>query len=54
MLVLTTEQTLEPEIKEKLRQEVMARTGEDCLILDCGLQLTQILLEKDSATGGNQ
>lgn len=47
MLILSTEAELKPEVKETLRAEVKARTGEDCLVLDMGLKLSEIKLKKE-------
>ena len=54
MIVLSAPMELSPETKKILRDEVKEKLGEDCVILDCGIQITQISVKKDSATGGNQ
>ena len=54
MIVLSAPGELSPNTKELLRKEVKEKLGEDCVILDCGIQITQISVKKDSATGGDQ
>lgn len=54
MIILSAPCELSPDTKKTLRDEVKERLGEDCIVLDCGIQLTQISVKKDSATGGNQ
>lgn len=54
MIVLSAPGELSPNTKEVLRKEVKEKTGEECIVLDCGMELTQISVKKDSATGGNQ
>ena len=54
MIVLSAPGELSPNTKEVLRKEVKEKTGEECSVLDCGMELTQISVKKDSATGGNQ
>ena len=54
MIILSAPCELSQDTKKTLRDEVKERLGEDCIVLDCGIQLTQISVKKDSATGGNQ
>lgn len=54
MIVLSAPGELSPNTKELLRKEVKEKTGEECIVLDCGVELTQISVKKDSATGGDQ
>ena len=54
MFVLTTEYELTKETKRILRAQFKKETGEDCIVLDLGLKVTQISVKKDSATGGNR
>ena len=54
MIVLSAPGELSPNTKEVLRKEVKEKLGEDCVILDCGIQITQISVKMDSATGGDQ
>ncbi len=54
VIVLSAPMELSPDVKRKLRDEVQEKTGEDCIILDCGVQIMQISVKKDSATGGDQ
>lgn len=54
MFVLSTPNELSPEAKKKLRELFMEKTGEDCIVLDLGLQVSHISVKKDSATDGNQ
>ena len=54
MFVLTTEYELTKETKRILREQFKKETGEDCIVLDLGMKVTQISVKKDSATGGNR
>jgi hypothetical protein len=54
MFVLTTEHELTKEAKRILREQFKKETGEDCIVLDLGMKVTQISVKKDSATGGNR
>ena len=54
MIVLSAPGELSPNTKELLRKEVKEKTDEECIVLDCGVELTQISVKKDSATGGDQ
>ena len=54
MIVLAAPGELSPNTKEVLRKEVKEKSGEEWIVLDCGMELTQISVKKDSATGGNQ
>lgn len=47
MLILRTDANLAKEQKEALRKEIKAHTGEDCIILDRGLQVSEIRLKKE-------
>lgn len=47
MLVLKSGAQIDPEKKEKLRNEVKTRTGEDCIILDMGLEISEIKTKKE-------
>ena len=54
MFVLSTPNELSPEAKKKLRELFMEKPGEDCIVLDLGLQVSHISVKKDSATGGKK
>ena len=47
MLILKTDAVLTKEQKEALRKEVKAHTGEDCIVLDRGVQVSEIRLKKE-------
>lgn len=47
MLVLKTDIALGDDVKDKLKAEVTRCTGEDCLVLDCGLSIERINLIKE-------
>ena len=49
MLVLRTEQAVSNEHKEVMRQKIKELTGEDCIILDHGIQLERVPMKKDRA-----
>ncbi len=50
MLILKTDAVLTKEQKEALRKEVKAHTGEDCIVLDRGVQVSEIRLKKRAAS----
>lgn len=54
MFVLMTPDELSPEVRKRLHDEFVEKTGEECLVLDHGIQITNISVKNDSATGGNQ
>lgn len=47
MLVLKTDARLSNDVKAKLKEEVKRCTGEDCLVLDCGLSIERINVIKE-------
>lgn len=47
MLVLHAQFDLTPEIKEALRSEVKKYTGEGCIILDHGINLSEFHLKRE-------
>lgn len=47
MLVLRTQLELTPEAKEALRSEVKKHTGEDCIILDHGIDISELSLTRE-------
>lgn len=47
MLVLRTQAGLTPETREALRAEVKKHTGEDCIILDRGIYLSELRLKRE-------
>ena len=47
MLVLKTDAKLPNDIKSDLKEEVKRCTGEDCLVLDCGLSIERIRTLKE-------
>lgn len=47
MLVLRTQAGLPPETREALRDEVKKHTGEDCMILSHGVDISEIQLKRD-------
>lgn len=54
MLFLLAPCELTRENKDLLRNLIQEKTGEDCIVLDSGMQIVQIPVKKDSATGGDQ
>ena len=46
MFVLTTEHELTKEAKRILREQFKKETGEDCIVLDLGMKVTQISVKK--------
>ncbi len=48
MYVITCEAALSPESKVVIRKEFRERTGQDCIILDCGMKV-QLLPTKGTA-----
>lgn len=47
MYILRTEATLDSEKREALRRAFRERTGQDCLVLDCGLTLERVQVKKE-------
>lgn len=47
MYMLKTKMELKPETRERLRKSFKEHTGEDCLILDCGLTLEYVPTKKE-------
>ncbi len=47
MYVLQTNAILSTEKREALRLEFRERTGQDCLILDCGLKLEKVRIKRE-------
>ncbi len=49
MLFLKTEASLSKEEIEAVRSQIKERTGEDCVILTCGMTVERIPVKKDKA-----
>lgn len=54
MLFLRTDADLPSKTREALRKEVKELTGEDCVILTCGLSVERIPVAKDKAASGEE
>ena len=52
MLFLSVPCEMTNEAKEKLRALMREKTGEDCVVMDCGIQITSIPVKNDRDTGG--